>query len=121
MSKPLLGLILGVVLGFLDGLTALFTPAVAGQMTEILIGSSVKGMLAGLIIGFFARKVRSLTTVVLFGGVVGLLLATLVAAMPDPSGNHYWIEIMVPGTIVGLILGFATQKYGTAAKPLTAR
>ena len=118
MSKPLLGLILGVVLGFFDGLTALFTPAVAGQMTGILIGSSVKGLLAGLIIGFFARKVSSLAAVVLFGGVVGLLLAALVAAMP---GNHYWIEIMVPGTIVGLILGFATHKYGTAAKPLTAR
>jgi len=25
----------------------------------------------------------------------------------------YYFEIIVPGTIVGLIVGFATQKYGT--------
>jgi hypothetical protein len=41
-----------------------------------------------------------------------LLLAFLVAAMPDESGKHYWIEIMIPGSLVGLILGYITQKYG---------
>lgn len=126
MSKPVLGLILGTVLGVFDGLTALLEPDIANSpelgaaMTGILIGSSVKGLLAGLIIGFFARKVKSLKHGVIFGGIVGLVLAFLVAAMPDPSGKHYWLQIMIPGTIVGLILGYATQKYGKEGKPATA-
>ena len=120
MSKPVLGLILGAVLGVFDGLTALLEPAVADQMTGILIGSSVKGLLAGLIIGFFARKVKSLTSGLLFGGAVGLVLAFIIAAMPDPSGKHYWLQIMIPGTIVGIILGYVTQKYCKEPKPATA-
>ena len=32
--------------------------------------------------------------------------------MPDESGKHYYVEIMIPGTLVGLILGYATQKFG---------
>lgn len=126
MSKPVLGLLLGTVLGVVDGLTALLEPDIANNpevgaaMTGILIGSSVKGLLAGLIIGFFARKVKSLNGGLLFGGAVGLVLAFLVAAMPDPSGKHYWLQIMLPGTIVGVILGYATQKYGKEAKPATA-
>ncbi len=123
MSKPVLGLILGTVLGIFDGLTALLEPDIAtspevgSAMTGILLGSSVKGLLAGLIIGFFARKVTSLRSGLIFGALVGLALATLVAAMPDPSGKHYWLQIMIPGTIVGLILGYATQRYG---KPTAA-
>ncbi|MGH7495484.1 MAG: hypothetical protein ACREOO_24255 [bacterium] len=126
MSKPVLGLILGTILGVFDGLTALLEPDIANNpevsaaMTGIVIGSSVKGLLAGLIIGFFARKVKSLKSGIIFGGVVGLVLALIIAAMPDPSGKHYWLQIMIPGTIVGLILGYATQKYGREVRPATA-
>lgn len=35
-----------------------------------------------------------------------------VAAMPDPSGKHYYFEIMLPGGIVGIIVGYATQRFG---------
>mgnify|MGYP006174079563 CR=1 FL=1 len=35
--------------------------------------------------------------------------------MPQPDGTHYWWEIMLPGTIVGLIVGYATQAYGKGA------
>lgn len=83
-----------------------------------MVGSSIKGLLAGLIVGFYSRKVSDLMKGVIFGGIIGLALATLVAAMPGENGEHYWIEIMIPGTIVGLILGWATQKYG---KPAVAR
>lgn len=126
MSKPVLGLILGTILGVFDGLTALLEPNIANSpdvgaaMTGIILGSSVKGLLAGLIIGFFARKVKSLKNGVIFGGIVGLVLAFIIAAMPaDEAGNHYWLQIMIPGTIVGLILGYATQKYGKESKMAT--
>jgi hypothetical protein len=119
MNKVLLGLILGGVLGIFDGLTAWFTPAVRDQMMGIVIGSTVKGIIAGLLIGYFARKVNSLALGILFGLGVGALLAFLVAAMPDPSGKHYYFEIMLPGSIVGIIVGYATQKFGRT--PATAK
>jgi len=115
MSKPLFGLVLGGVLGIFDGLTALFTPAVRSQIVMIVIGSMFKGLIAGVLIGWFARKVDSLPLGILFGGSIGLLLAWLVAAMPQPDGKHYYFEIMLPGAIVGLIVGYATQRYRAPA------
>ncbi|MCH7755451.1 hypothetical protein IH970_10075 [candidate division KSB1 bacterium] len=66
MSKPLLGIILGAVIGFLDGLTALFTPE-ADQIWNIAPWSSLKGIIVGLIIGLYARKVNSISKAVVFG------------------------------------------------------
>lgn len=112
MSKILLGIILGGVLGVFDGLTALFTPEVVDQIVGIVIGSTFKGIITGLAVGYFARKVNSLPLGILFGLAVGLLLAYLVAAMPSPEGKHYYFEIMLPGSILGIIVGYATQKFG---------
>jgi hypothetical protein len=116
MPKPLLGALLGLILGALDGLTALFYgPEVKAMIQGIMIGSSIKSMLAGLVVGFVARK-ASLRTVLIVGTLVGFALALAVAAMPGESGEHYWIEIIVPGTLVGFILGYATHRYGKAAR-----
>jgi hypothetical protein len=112
MNKALLGLMLGGILGIFDGLTAWFTPAARAQIVGIVIGSTIKGLIAGVCIGWFARKVNSLPIGVLFGVGVGLLLAFAVAAMPNPGGKHYYFEIMLPGGILGLIVGYATQRYG---------
>lgn len=110
MSKPILGLILGGILGIFDGLSALFTPEAAPMIMQIVIGSTIKGLIAGLLIGWFARKFHSLPLGILFGLAVGLFLAYLVAAA-QPAEHHYF-EIMLPGSLVGLIVGYATQKYG---------
>ena len=111
MSKPVFGLILGGILGILDGLTAWFTPAVRNQLLMIVVGSTIKGLVAGLAIGFFSKKVDNLALGVVAGLVIGLLFAWGVAAMPTETGNHYYLEIMLPGAIVGAIVGYATQKY----------
>jgi hypothetical protein len=108
MNKVVYGLILGGVLGAFDGLTSLFTPAVRAQLLSIVIGSTIKGIIAGILIGFFARKVHSLPLGILFGLGVGLLLAFFVAHMQ----RGYYFEIMLPGGLVGLIVGYATQRYG---------
>lgn len=121
MSKPVLGLIVGTILGAVDGLTSFFTPETRSMVGEIMFFSSLKGLLAGVIIGFFARKVISLPWGIVFGGAIGLLLAYLVAMNPTEQGNYYYLEIMVPGTIVGLILGYATQKYGRGAARAESR
>jgi hypothetical protein len=31
---------------------------------------------------------------------------------PDPEGQHHYAEIMLPGAILGVIVGFATQRFG---------
>ncbi len=122
MNKIWLGLVLGGVLGIFDGLTAWFTPEVRPQMVGIIIGSTIKGIIAGSLIGFFARKVNSLPLGIVFGLGVGLLLAFAVAAMPpSATGQHYYFEIMLPGGIVGLIVGYATQKYGRGPQAAGAR
>jgi hypothetical protein len=113
MKKPVLGLVLGGILGVFDGLTAYFYPETRPLLATIVIGSTVKGIIAGLIIGFFARKVHSLTKGMLFGLAVGLFFAFLIASIPDPTmSRSYYLEIMIPGGIVGLIVGIATQQSG---------
>jgi len=111
MSKPLLGIVLGAILGAFDGLTAWFEPAVRDQLGGIVVGSTIKGIIAGIAIGFFAKKFHSLPIGILFGVLVGAFLAFLVALMQ----HGYYFQIILPGTIVGLIVGFATQKYGNPA------
>src|ERR1700737_5046483 len=107
MGKVLFGLILGGVLVIFDGLTALFTPEVKPFIVGILIGSTVKGLIGGGLIGYFARKVNSRALGILFGLAVGLVLAFAVAAMPSATGKHYYLPIMLPGGILGLVVGYA--------------
>ena len=115
MNKPLLGLLVGAVLGCIDGASAWFYgPEVQEQIQTIVIGSTFKGFITGLLAGFFARKVSSLPLGIFFGLAVGLALSYAVAAMPDKYGKHYYWEIMLPGSALGAIVGFATQRYGRA-------
>jgi hypothetical protein len=112
MNKILLGLLLGAVLGVFDGLTALWTPdpAIRAGITGIVIGSTFKGLVAGVLCGLFARKVRSLPMGILLGVFLGFLFALLVAL----NVHNYYLRIILPGSVVGLIVGYATQRFGTA-------
>jgi len=116
MNKVVLGLLVGAVLGALDGLTAWFTPEARSQMAGIVMGSTFKGLVAGILIGLFARKVKSLPATLLFGTAIGLLFAYFIAHM---EGKHYF-EIMLPGSIVGLLTGYATQRYGRNSQTAVA-
>jgi hypothetical protein len=37
--------------------------------------------------------------------------------MPNPDGSHYYWQIMLPGSLVGVIVGYATQTYGKTRQP----
>ena len=130
MSKPVLGLLLGAILGAFDGLTALLSaPETAPQIMGIVIGSTVKGLIVGAIVGWYATRVQSLAKGLIVGAVVAAFFAFLIAGMQTAlSGlalteRITWLrqrpeghcQIMIPGTIVGLIVGYATQTFGRTA------
>ena len=107
MKKPLFATLLGGFLGIFDGLTALFTPEVRGQIVGIVIGSTIKGILTGVIIGLFATRVRSLAIGTIFGLIVGAFFAYLILLM-NPG---HALNIMLPGCLVGVIVGYTAQKH----------
>ena len=118
MSKVLIGILLGAGLGTLDGMGAYAYPEVRDQIIGIIIGSTFKGFLTGLIAGIVARKLNSIPIGIIVGFSVGLTLSFLVAALPDEQGRHFYWQIMLPGSILGMIVGFATQKFGRAPAPI---
>jgi hypothetical protein len=124
MKKPLFGMLLGGALGIPDGLSALVSagddPNVRAGIAGIVAGSVFKGLVAGVLIGWFARKVNSLALGVLFGFAIGTLLAFGVSRMQVAAGQpaYYW-QIMTPGAILGIIVGYATFTH-RESRPATA-
>ena len=118
-NKIVIGLLAGLILGAADGSTAWFYPEARTLMASIMVGSSIKGMIVGILSGWFACKVQSARWGVIVGAAVGLLFAFLVAATDTVNGRHPYLEIMLPGFVVGAIIGFVTQK--TGAIPIKAR
>jgi hypothetical protein len=107
LKKPLFATLLGGFLGIFDGLTSLFTPEVRDQIGGIVVGSTMKGLLAGLLIGLFARRVRSLVWVIVFGVLVSGFFAYLVAALQ----GKYYLQIITPGALLGLVVGYAAYRH----------
>jgi hypothetical protein len=118
MRKLLFATLVGGVLGVFDGLTAWFSPDVRSQLAGIVVGSTVKGLLAGVIIGYFATRVRSLVVGTIFGLLVGAFLAYLILLM-NPGPGHA-LNIMLPGSLVGLIVGYTAQKHEPALEGVGA-
>jgi len=112
MNKILVGLLFGLILGAADGATSWFYPEARPLITGIMVGSTIKGMVVGLLTGWFARKVQSTPLGIAAGAGIGLILAFLVAAADTVNGRHPYLEIMLPGFVVGAIIGFLTQRMG---------
>jgi len=111
VSKPLLGVLLGAALGALDGASAWLSADARPIIVTIIIGSTIKGVITGLLAGLIARWRQSTMLGVAAGLVIGFALSH-VAAMGQPG--HY-AEIVLPGMLLGTIVGFVTQRYPRAA------
>jgi hypothetical protein len=118
MNRPLLGLLLGAVIGLFDGATAYFTaPEMHDQLMGIVLGSSFKGLIGGLITGIVARRTGSIGFGVAVGVGVAVVLASIIAYQNatyygDPS--MYW-KIILPGALTGLLVGYGTVRFGRPA------
>lgn len=120
MNKILVGLIVGAICGAVDGATAWFEPSVRNEIVVIIASSTVKGIIAGILAGWYARRVQSVPKGIVFGFAVGLILAFIIAAIPQPDGTHFWVQIMLPGAVLGAVIGWATQRYGRPARAALA-
>jgi hypothetical protein len=117
LNRPLLGVLVGAALGAFDGLSALVSsPEISAQIGGIVIGSSLKGVLAGIIVGVIARKLRSSRAAILVGIAVAGAITLPIAHMNATQygrPDYYW-KIMLPGALVGAIVGYVVMRYGRA-------
>ena len=118
ISKPMLGLLVGGTLGLLDGLSGFLYPSLAPVMSSVITFSLLKGLLAGICIGYFSRRVRSLSLGILAGIGIAAVFSLLVILR---AGMVLFWDIMLPGMLLGMIVGFATQKFGRGSQPVEAR
>jgi hypothetical protein len=123
LNRPLLGLLTGAGLGVLDGLSALATsPEVSDQIAGIVIGSTFKGLVAGLIAGAIARKLGTASAGLGVGVVVASIVTFPIAYMNAQHygrPDYYW-KIMLPGALVGALVGYVVMRYGRAPAPKPA-
>ena len=117
LSKPVLGLAIGGTLGLLDGLSGFFEPSLAPEMTSVIAFSLLKGLVSGVVIGYVAQRVRSMALGILAGGVIAALLSMLVILK---AGMALFWDIMLPGMLLGLVVGFCTQRFGRRTEPTSA-
>ena len=118
MTKPMLGLAVGGTLGLLDGLSGFLEPSLAPAMTSVITFSLLKGLVAGIAIGYFSKKVHSMALGILAGLAIAAVLSLLVILK---AGMALFWDILLPGMLLGVIVGFATQRFGkqAASSPAT--
>ena len=107
MRKTAIGITIGAILGALDGASAWFSPEARPMMLAIVLASTFKGIVTGFLTGLIAEKRQSALLGVGAGLLIGLLLSAVAAML---QGDHY-VEIVLPGMLVGAIAGFITQRY----------
>jgi hypothetical protein len=116
LTKPMLGLAVGGVLGLFDGLSGFLEPSLAPVMGSVITFSLFKGLLSGIAIGYFSQKVHSMAIGIAAGlGIAGVLSLLVILH----AGMALFWDILLPGMLLGGIVGFATQRFGAA--PAAAR
>ena len=118
MNKPVFAMLLGGFLGVFDGLSALIS---GGPEIPSTIGAHrgrlhVQGRrLPAPSSAWWRRKTQSMAMIV---------ASAWRSARSSPTwsriGSPYLWEIVLPGSIVGLIVGFATAKYRGPVRSSTA-
>jgi len=117
LSKPMLGLAVGGVLGLMDGLSGFFEPSLAPVMGSVITFSLLKGLVAGITTGYVSERVRSMVLGILSGIGIAAVLSLLVVLR---AGMALFLDIMIPGMLLGAIVGFATQRFGRKSEPAAA-
>lgn len=118
LTKPVLGLALGGFLGLLDGLSGFFEPSLAPVMGSVITFSMLKGLVAGIATGYVSQRVHSMFLGVVLGIAIAGALSLLVILR---AGMTLFWDILLPGMLLGAIVGFATQRFGRKAEAAVAK
>jgi hypothetical protein len=113
----MLGLAVGGVLGLLDGLSGFFEPSLAPVMGSVITFSLLKGLLAGITTGYVSQRVHSMFLGILAGIGIAVSLSLLVILR---AGMELFWDILLPGMLLGGIVGFATQRFGRTRESAAA-
>jgi hypothetical protein len=116
VTKPMLGLTLRGTLGLLDGLSGFLEPSLAPLMTSVITFSLLKGLVSGVAIGYFSKKVHS----ILLGILAGVLIGAFSMLLILKAGVALFWDILLPGMLLGVIVGFATQRFGKQTSDASA-
>jgi hypothetical protein len=119
LTKPMLGLAVGGTLGLLDGLSGFLEPSLAPMMSSVITFSLLKGLVAGIAIGYVSQRYHSMLVGILAGIAIAAALSLLVIMR---AGMALFWDIMLPGMLLGVVVGFTTQKFGKQSEaPHAAR
>jgi hypothetical protein len=90
-----------------------FVRAIAAPvMGSVITFSLLTGLVAGIAIGYFSHKVRSMA----MGIAAGIAIAAIFSlAVVLRAGMALFSDIVLLGMLLGAIVGFATQRFGRAA------
>lgn len=117
LTKPLLGLAVGGTLGLLDGLSGFLEPSLAPVMGSVITFSLLKGLIAGISTGYVSQRVHSMIAGMAAGIGIAATLSLLVILR---TGMALFWDIMLPGMLLGAVVGFATQRFASAKSPAVA-
>jgi hypothetical protein len=109
----MLGLAVGGVLGLLDGLSGFMYPSLAPIMSSVITFSLLKGLAAGIATGYVSQRVHSILLGILAGTGIASALSLLVILR---AGMSLFWDILLPGMLLGAIVGFATQRFGRSGE-----
>jgi len=119
LTKPILGLAVGGTLGLLDGLSGFLEPSLAPLLSSVITFSLLKGLVSGITIGYVSQRVHSMLVGILAGIGIAAALSLLVILR---AGMVLFWDIMLPGMLLGVVVGFTTQKFGKQVEtPRVAR
>jgi hypothetical protein len=113
LTKPMLGLAVGGTLGLLDGLSGFLEPSLAPVMTSVITFSLLKGLVSGIAIGYVSQRFHSMFVGILAG--IGIAAALSLLVILHAGIALFW-DIMLPGMLLGVVVGFTTQKFGKQAE-----
>lgn len=111
MTKPILGIVVGAGLGLLDGLSAWAYPEARAMIVSIVISSTIKGVVTGIGAGWIAQRWKSLWGGIALGVAIGFVLSTAAAVPVMSEQPSRYFDIVLPGMLLGAIVGFVTQRY----------
>jgi hypothetical protein len=117
LTKPVLGLAVGGILGLLDGLSGFFEPSLAPVMGSVIAFSLLKGLIAGIATGYVSERVHSMLVGIAAGIAIAAVLSVLVILR---AGMALFWDILLPGMLLGAIVGFATQRFGRKVEAVAA-